>query len=202
MRKTIILAALIGVVTFSIGTLMSPSIVTKTEISKSQLTYQAVACVDVTRADGTIEKMGCSENCLMDLGRDMIAAWLGNSTLSSTTANITKIAIGNGTVDYTTCAAGTSDDTTMVNEITIVNSDGCGMQRAAGTWYGYKGSLAAFNISHEFTSTCNSLVVNQTCLFNSTWTQGNNTIFACNDFTDVTLQANDKINVTWGIWIT
>jgi hypothetical protein len=130
------------------------------------------------------ELIQCSPNTLTDEGTEFIETELGTTP---STNSIDNMQLGNG-------SASTSSSTALDGLITT-----CGLGPAAITW----SSVGTGNISasYEWTSTCDNIVVNTTGL-NCTACSSSIDFFAGNSFTDVTLQTNDKINVTWYIWVT
>jgi hypothetical protein len=81
-----------------------------------------------------------------------------------------------------------------------------GLGRAAATFVRLNNSGNSngnWSLSNEFTYTGGSAIdLNATGLFNTTtFNQTNEVFFAQNIFTDATLNTNDKINITWFIWV-
>jgi hypothetical protein len=74
-----------------------------------------------------------------------------------------------------------------------------------GNYSGWNG-LGAENLTFTFTDWgCANIYVNGTGLWNGTGSIGGAPVaaeLASNTFTTVTLQANDQLNVTWGVWLT
>ena len=126
----------------------------------------------------------CGHNVLTDEGKEFIETELGTTP---STNSIDRMQLGNG-------SAPTSTSTSLDGLITT-----CGLSEASITW----SSVGTGNISasYEWTSTCDNIVVNTTGLKCSACGASTD-FFAGNSFTDVTLQTNDKINVTWYIWVT
>jgi hypothetical protein len=151
--------------------------------------HSGIACIQVTRADGTKEESICNHNQFPMSGRNMTRDYLGaGASLSA----INVVAAGN----VTTSQAATEN---------WLNGEyaACGLTKAAGTGpTGVSGADANGNwsITKTFTSTCDSVVVNGTALMNGTGA-GNYT-FAMANFTSATLQTNDQINITWFVWVT
>jgi len=147
------------------------------------------ACMQITRADGTVESEVCNHNQFPMSGRNMTRDYLGaGATLSA----VNVVAAGN----VTTSQAATEN---------WLNGEyaACGLTKAAGTGpTGVSGANANGNwsVTKTFTSTCDSVVVNGTALMNGTGA-GNYT-FAMANFTSATLQTNDQINITWFVWVT
>jgi hypothetical protein len=152
--------------------------------SDATINYHSSVCKVVTRADGTVEDLGCNPNIVTNAGLNHLKEFLGQGNAGSVNASI--ITVGNGT-------APVAGSTTLNNEITD-----CGFGRRGPTY----ASIGTGNWSLTYTWTdasCNGLVVNTTGLFNAS---SGGTMFAGNSFTSVTLQSSDQLNVTWTIWVT
>jgi hypothetical protein len=115
------------------------------------------------------------------VGKDLVKTALGTGSATP----ITKIAVANNTV------AQSAADTSLQGEWTT-----CGLAAATGTYV--SAGTGAWNITYQWTSTCDNVIVNATGLYNAT---GTNQLFAETTFTTVTLQTNDKLNVTWGLTV-
>jgi len=127
------------------------------------------------------ELIQCDHNVLTNNGKDLIQSYLSGGA----GAAVDYIALGNG-------SAPTSTSTTLDNEITT-----SGLARAQGSVSSV--GTGNWSLNHQWTSTGDNIVVNTTALFNAS---SGGTMFAGNEFTDVTLQKDDKINVTWWVWVT
>jgi len=135
------------------------------------------------------ELVGCTENLLVDRGKNLIKDRLTNGTGVA----VDFIAVGNGS------RAAAPADTSLQNEITAAT--GCtNLARTQDTSVVKIGN-GNWSYSIKFTSDCSGLIVNTTALYNHTSeTTG---FFAANNFTnDVTLQTNDELNVTWYVFVT
>lgn len=128
----------------------------------------------------------CSSNLLTNDGKDAIKNYIGST---GTVNPFDWLAVANNTV------AQAVGDSSLQGEWST-----CGLAGADGTYYDYE--TGAWNISHQFTvsgcGTTPNIDVNATGLYNASA----DTLFAENTFTLVTLQDGDKLNVTWGIWVT
>lgn len=115
----------------------------------------------------------------------------------STNLNASNITLANCTATFaltdTRLCGGTAG-----NEY---NDTNCGMGPSSGeaVMTPFPGTLGAWNLTKQWTSTCDSVIVNATGLYN--YTGANNNLIAEVNFTSVTLQTNDKLNVTWGIQV-
>lgn len=132
------------------------------------------------------ELIDCSSNLLYDDGKNLIRTVLGNTGTGGPVKNIT---LCNATAG---CGSPQADHLETYNYYTS-----CGLQADADGSYGALGQAGNWTISRLFTASCDGLVTNATRL-----EAGSATIFAGNNFTSVTLQTNDQINVTWTIWVT
>jgi hypothetical protein len=163
--------------------------ITQTPSVEGGLEYHSAVCVN--KNDDTPQ---CSHNLLTNYGKDTIKDLLqGNKQMT-----VNQIALCNSSATElanNSCATPTATDTILAGEYAV-----CGLSRTAGT-FGF-GSPATGNISWAttFTSTCDNVRVNKTALFNTS-TLGAS-MFAANNFTIVTLQTNDRLTVTWYVWVT
>jgi hypothetical protein len=175
---------------FATISIVSDVLVSSIGVPSTSLTYNTAVCKVITRADGTVEDLGCSHNLVSDGGKDFLKECLGDGACGAPTA-FTNMTIGNCTVSQTgaqTELCGGQD-----------YSDGaCGLgpsNPTDGPTYSSAGT-GAWNITATWTSNCDNVIVNATALYNNTL------MFAQNNFTTVTLMSSDQINVTWGIWVT
>ena len=144
--------------------------------SSGAIHYGSVVCV---WKNGVLVSP-CKHNLLTNVGLNMIQL-----ALNGTASTATGVMLGNGT----TIIAPT--DTVLpglISDSGLVNATGTYVYRGAGAW----------NVTKSFTSTGNSIGVNMTGLQDTT----TKLLLAEANFTTTTLQANDVINVTWGIYIT
>ncbi len=140
--------------------------------------YTSKVCVSVNG-----ELKGCTHNVLTDSGRQMIKNFLRG--LTPQTANISVIALGNG-------SAPTASSTVLDSEIT-----GCGLDNV--TAINNNINNTAWDLSYQWTSTCDNIVVNTTAIFNATADGIGSTMFAGATITSSTLQNTDKIQVNYTI---
>jgi len=146
--------------------------------------YEAVVHVTVERPGVGVIYEYSGHNVLTNSGKEFIEQELGDSG-SATTEVANVIALGNG-------SAPTATSTSLDSEIT-----GCGLAKATGTYT--DDGIGQWNITKQFTSTCNNELVNTTALY----TSASSTMFAGDAFSSgVTLQSGDQITVTWNIQIT
>lgn len=171
----------------------------------NNLKFEDYVCFTTTGATaddptyGTPKDLGCIHNMLTNGGIGALGNVLNGSTIS---LNLTRIAIGNGTATPIL-----PSDTTLGGEWlpNAVNTAACGLGNASAVSVGQ--AQGAWNLTKTFTNTCNSATVNVTALYNQSYTSSGaftagNVLFAEANFTTTTLQPNDQINVTWGIYIT
>ena len=176
--STLALLAVLAV--FSVSPTMSDELYQMFESPK----YKAIVHVTVERPGVGIVYEYSGHNVLTNNGKEFIEQELGDSG-SATTEVANVIALGNG-------SAPTATSTSLDNEIT-----GCGLAKATGTYV--DDGTGQWNITKQFTSTCDNEVVNTTALY----TSSTSTMFAGDDFSSsVTLQSGDQITVTWNIQIT
>jgi hypothetical protein len=180
---TLILGLMLG------SSFNSPSSSTLSSIATE---HGGIACVQVTRADGTVEPESCSHNVFTAVGRNMTRDYLGAGT-SLSAINVIAISQLNESTDV--------DTTTLPGEWTL-----CGLTKIAGTGptpinnaIGGASTSGNWSVTKTFTSTCDNMLVNGTALMNGT-AAGNKT-FAIANFTSATLQTNDQINVTWFVYV-
>lgn len=146
--------------------------------------HGSMVCQKVTRADGTVEDLGCSHNTFMNQG----AAFIANQINSSDANYIDRLILGNSTTPAVA-------NTALAGEIFD-----CGLGAVALTLVPDSvNGLYNLSDSNEFTSTCSGIVVNTTALNSSGMDTGSH-YFAANTFTATTLQSGDKLNVTWHVW--
>jgi hypothetical protein len=159
--------------------------------------YTGTVCKQVTRANGVEEPQFCDHNILFLVGKNFTTSQLFSAPSAAGATPITNISLGNGTSAinqiYTPANFGGIPDcgldpTDTLSWINIPNSTS-----------GYIDSSGNVSANYKWTSTCGSGTgerVNQTLIGLTT------NAFAANTFTDVYLQANDQLNVTWYVWIT
>ena len=149
--------------------------------------YNGMVCHKVNRADGTSEDYGCNKNVLTNVGKNHTTSQLfSEPTAASATDIVDSMVLGN-------TSAPQASDTSHPGKIGV-----CGLAEYSSlSWSSTGTSDGNVTANHQWTSACNDVIVNTTGLE----TNGN-TYFAGNSFTNVTLQANDQLTVTWYVWIT
>ena len=175
--------------------------------SPQDVGYTGMVCHTVTRADGTEEDYGCNHNLLFPNGKNITTSQLFSTpwAASATAWVVNNISVGNGTV-------APSQTSTIANFGGIAD---CGLAPHTGlTWIsvpnatsGYIDASGNVSANYKWTATCGSgtgLEVNQTAIGNSSIVGASTAPpwLAANTFTNVFLQANDQLNVTWYVWIT
>ncbi|MBI2543567.1 MAG: hypothetical protein HYW24_05285 [Candidatus Aenigmarchaeota archaeon] len=206
------LIAVTALIAFGLGTMVftpTTAIMSSNE-EGTTITYHAVVCKKVTRADGTIEDLGCSKNLFTHAGMNFTRNQLGGTIVGATNgtlANTSVDVIALGVRGVSTPPCGAAQNATELYMCGEFNSSVTGLTRAradavrindtdaptAGNW----------TITKEFTASV-GVDVNETGLFNGTTANqtGQDVFFAQNTFTTASLAANDKINITWFIWVT
>jgi len=148
--------------------------------SGSSLKYDGVVCVYKNN-----QLVECKHNLITNVGLNAIKTQLGVGTPFT---QITNISVANATG-----AVQAATDTTLTGEW-----KSCGLAGQGGTYVNQAGN-GQWNITYQWTvagTGCADILVNATGLYNAT---GASQLFAEVGFTAVTLQTNDKINVTWGL---
>lgn len=166
------------------------------EDGSSLIKYTGALCVYVNG-----KQHECKKNIFTDFGKNLTrAALIGSTDITGAAAtNITEyIALANCT---TTAITG--------EQVDICGSAGglwstCGMSRVAATQRNTTTGCSTttcpgnWTVTNEFTSSCANVTINATGLYDSS--AGSN-LFAQANFTTATLENNDKINITWFIWV-
>ncbi|QLJ52546.1 MAG: hypothetical protein Sv326_0445 [Candidatus Fermentimicrarchaeum limneticum] len=149
--------------------------------SPDALQYTGVLCVGA-RLDGIYYDYGCRHNIITSKGRNMLA-WSveGNGTALV----LNKLGVGNSS------AGQVAADTDLANLYT-----NCGLSIATVT--PYSPGVGNWSVNNVFTSTCTNIVANTTGIYNTT-TAGN--LFAEANYTSVTLNINDQLNLTYNMWV-
>lgn len=151
------------------------------------INYVGTVCPKIIRSSGRVEDLGCGHNLLMNEGKNFIEEEIGNGTASTNIVDV--MFLGNGTT------WGTSDMTVHTGEIIE-----CGLGAATGLSANDIGN-GNWSFTNTWTSSCAGVIVNTTGLNCSACAEGTE-FFAGNNFTSVTLQTNDQINVTWYVFVT
>ncbi|MBI1979123.1 MAG: hypothetical protein HYS62_03655 [Candidatus Aenigmarchaeota archaeon] len=199
----VLVATIVGIVigVSSITSFNALTSATGDQEGEVSLSYHAVQCTYLQRAGETEwTELDCNPNLFntagMNFTRDLMSAVAGNGTPSS----LRFIAVSNKT--GTQCLTGqAATDTFLCGEYAS-----CGLGRGVADGIRLNSTVAPtsgnWTITKEFTSTQAGCDVNATGLFNTTTVnQSNEVFFAQNTFATATLQNNDKINVTWFIWV-
>lgn len=165
-----IVALMLGILVLSMTPLTVP-------VGNSEgLRYDGWVCVYKNN-----ELVQCKHNLITNAGKTLL-----EGVSQAKVINVTKVAVANST------SAQGAGDTTLAGEWTT-----CGLAAAPGNFA--DAGTGAWNVSYQWTVTgagCSDVIVNATGLHN--WT-GSNQLFAETTFTTVTLQTNDRLNVTWGL---
>lgn len=178
-------AVIIGVMIVSYGGFVGNVVlipVSTAGTSGQELAYDSAVCIYLN--DELV--MDCIQNTLTNYGKNMIKFKL--TGVAASQAAVDYIAVGNGSLP-------TASSTSLNSEI-----PDCGLTRAQDT---SKADIATGNwsYSYQFTSTCDGVIVNTTGLFNHT--SADTGFFAGANFSSpVTLQTDDKLNITWYIFVT
>lgn len=172
----------VGIMAFSLGGIVGNVVLSSSSVqnpSGQQVKYGSMVCVYHNN-----EEVYCSPNTLTDTGKNLTASRLTGEVADA----MNYIAVGNGT---------------PVNSSTVFLEDEiaeCGLTRTQDSSAVNIGD-GNWSYSVQFTSTCNGILVNTTVLYNNT--AGGDTAFAGDTFgSDVTLQSNDQLNVTWYVFVT
>ena len=150
------------------------------------LKYTGYVCV--YKNDQLVE---CKHNLITSWGKDAIENVMANGVF----LNITNISIANSTAVGGQVVA----DTILQGQYNASTSPACGMAPTTNVLY-WSAGIGAWNISYQWTSACDLVTVNATGLSNGT-NGAANQLFAETTFTSVTLQTNDRLNVTWGLQV-
>ena len=170
------------------------------DVSSGSITYTGVVCVGVNG-----EAKNCKKNLFTELGRNYTRAALGGilaGGFGATPMNVTEFI---GIARSNSSQSGTN--TSLQGEYGI-DQPANGLGRTAGTIRNVTVNCAEstcsgnWTVTNTFTATADSQVVNATALFDSNTGANNSTAFAVANFTSVTLNNNDQINITWFIWVT
>jgi len=162
-----------------------------------QSMYTGMVEVTVTNALGEELSHEISHNILVLAGKNFTTSQLFSAPSAAGATPIENISLGNGTTapnqletaahfgGIADCALNPSNTLAWIN-----------IPNATSGYIDGSGNVSA---NHKWTADCGSGTgerVNQTMIGLTT------SIFAVNTFTDVYLQANDQLNVTWYVWIT
>ncbi len=209
---SVAIVSIIGTVFIMNNFLATPSVTSITATSSddtASLTYHSTVCKKVTRAGGIVEDLGCSKNLFTHMGMNFTAIQLagtlaGSTNLTLHNTSINAIGIGVRGISNPACSlTQNASETYLCGELNTT----CGMAKTAADAVRINSTVTPsagnWTLTREFTSTCDGQAVNETGIFNSTGNQsgGQSVFFAQNTFSTATLNNNDKINVTWFIWV-
>lgn len=144
--------------------------------------YKGIVNVYITRADGSIEDLGTSDNILYNEGKNMTQLALGVGG----TAAITNITFCNAN-----SSAGCGVPVAGASETYNLLAD-CGFSASGGTYSDIATQQGNYSVYITATSTCDDVQINMSRLQNAS---GSN--FAGNNFTLATLQTDDQLTVNW-----
>jgi len=162
--------------------------------SQTGLTWNGRACVQVERADGTLEPTYCNHNLLYNSGANAIRDRLGSAGAGAM-IDIALCNATNLTGSRSPAAGDVLKSSTLSSGCELIQT--CGLANISGT-YGVLGSgNGNMSIYNQFTSTCSGLNVNVTKLRNSSGTN-----IAGLEFTQASLNNGDKITINWTVYIT
>ena len=136
----------------------------------------------IFRQDGAIEKYS-HDNLVVTIGKRYVRNLLGFNNVTNMNATV-YIALSND-------ASPDASWTKLPNEIT-----GSGLARAEGTATVINST--AYQVQHTFTASA-TVTVQCTGLHWSSVSNSDGNLFAAATFTQVTLEANDQIQITWTV---
>lgn len=190
MKKNIFLVLLMPVAIIVAASILNsnapvPTTNMESSVYASSIGYHSMVCV---YKNG--EQVSCKPNLFTSIGKNITRDAL---LYPRAVSNATTISVGNNTSPQA------QGDTSLQGDYSK-SSNICGLTNGTGTITpdALVGVSGNWSISKTFTSTCNSVTVNATGLYNSTV---GGLLFAQANFTSVTLQSADQINVTWYIWV-
>lgn len=160
----------------------------KRSISEDLKGIRGIVDVKITRANGTVEYLGYTDNLLTNAGRD----FLHNQVYINTSAGTR----GAGFIGLTTdTAAANAADTSLASEITTN-----GLQRADATTKTHTVGTNVSTIQNTFTASATFTAVHKAALFNAagppvSGTMVHETVLP----SDVTLASGDSVQITWTI---
>jgi len=187
MRKEYLIAFAILVLAIAISYIATIKTVNNSVSQASKDTAGSIAYHSMVYISLNGKEIYKSPNIVVDSGLNYIKQCTGRGQCGSAAAgNFSYIALGN-----ITSGGQDTTDTSLANEWAS-----CGLTRGAGVYTDI--GTGNWSLSKVWTAT-GACLVNTTGLFNAT---SGDTMFAENNFTTVSLQANDQINVTWTIWVT
>ena len=162
--------------------------------------HGGLTCYQITRADGTLEDLGCKHNLFMDEGKAFLADEIGTGNSTNCVdamwvGNVTFIE-GSDAANFDAGMTGTGivwEDTGF--DVTDCTGFYQGAWRDEGTGTG--------NISASCVWTATGAAVVSSTALNCSDCAATAEFFAVNNFTTTaTLANNDQLNVTWYVWST
>ncbi len=202
--------AVVSLLSFVLGANLF-SVTTVTSVAEEEgtsMTYHASVCKVVTRVDGTQEDLGCSKNLFNQDGMNVTRDCLAFNGGSNCTI-VRVIGLANITFEPSGAPGCNATSQGASNQSLCGEYTHSGLQRADADAVrlnatASSGTAGNWTITRQFTNTgSGALAVNATGLFNTTTANETREIFfAQNEFTTATLQVNDRINITWFIWVT
>lgn len=192
-NQTFVSLGVLALVFVGVGVVLGSSFFTSSAstpvLSSGILKYTSDICIDVIRADGTVDQIECRDNpnFFSSAGRNAVMDLIsggGNATGGyGGLTTFRRIALCNGSnaVGGVQC----------YYDAGLTNQSGTFLKVAdPGNW----------SVTAQFTATADSKHVNSTALFNGS-ALIDSIYFAGNNFTDVTLNTNDIITIRWNISI-
>ncbi|MFH1229436.1 MAG: hypothetical protein V1678_03365 [Candidatus Aenigmatarchaeota archaeon] len=166
--------------------------------------------VATTPGDSSISAMYHTAVCVYKNGE--LTGPCESNNVTNAGLNWTRDVLGNaagvGKVQY--IALGNTTNGELITLTSLpgqINDCGLAINAQAPTYAVVTGSNGNWSTTNLWTSTCNSEIVNTTALYNisapgTSCTATNCTMFAGKNFTSVTLQSGDQLNITWYVWVT
>lgn len=145
--------------------------------------------ITATHQDGTVFAEEFIHNIIMNKTKNDTAKCIIGRV--NCTGNYTYIGLGNSTTP-------TDADLTLAGEIAEADGSGLGRNDTNAITYGTAALTINASVSYEWTA-ADECLVNTTGLFNAS---SDGVMIAASDFADITLQAGDKLNITWWILVT
>lgn len=185
MKKSLLIVPSLIVLSIFVIAMISMTSPNSLNSPQEGVQYHSSVCILVKNPDGSIKQdNGCSPNLVTNAGLNLIK----DKLMGMSSAAVNYIALCNASAG---CAAPAAGDTALTNEYAAG-----GLSRSQGTNTSI--GTGNFSISYEFTATADNLLTNKSGLFNAS---SSGTLFASNTFTLATLQTNDRLNITWYVWV-
>lgn len=163
-----------------------------------QSMYTGMVNIKHLAPDGTVLSEETNHNVLFLVGKNFTTSQLFSQPSAAAATPVANISLGNGTVApaqvWSAANFGGIADCNLnpQNSLTWIS-----VNNGTGTYTDGSGNVST---NYKWTANCGSGTgerVNQTMIGYINTQQ-----FAANVFTDVYLQVNDQLNVTWYVWIT